>query len=44
MEFKYGKTAPWFGEKGKGVQIKFSKNIEELLKERKVEINIKKLK
>ncbi|WP_083808020.1 glycohydrolase toxin TNT-related protein [Capnocytophaga sp. oral taxon 338] len=45
MEFEYGKTAPWFGQKGKGVQIKFLENIEELVKEGKIEIiNIKKLK
>jgi len=45
IKIQKGEIIPWFGQKGKGVQIKFSKNIEELVKEGKIEIiNIKKLK
>ncbi len=32
VEVKAGKIAPWFGEKGGGIQYEFSSSIAELLK------------
>ena len=45
IDVEFGKVIPWHNHSGNGMQIKFSKDIKDLVDTKKIEIiNIKKLK
>ncbi len=45
LPVEIGTIVPWFNQPGKGVQVMFLKDIEDLIKEGKIEIrNLKKIK
>ena len=45
ISVEQGSITPWFNQPGQGIQIMFSEDIEELIKEGKIEIcNLKEIK